>query len=104
MPSREDSPLDYVGVSEAACQRRTKEITVKIEGVGSQVASIDKKLDVHLSALQGADKAARSIQAKIKILIAIVGTLIALGGVVWGAAKMAQPDIKAIAAELKSHE
>ena len=104
MTTREDSPLDYVGVSEGACQRRTKEITVKIDGVGAQVTGIDKKLDVHLATIKGASKAGQKMQTNLKTLIAVISALIALGGIVWGAAKLAQPDIKAIAAELKSHE
>ena len=103
MSSREDSPLDYIGVSEGACQRRTKEITIKIDGVGQQVAGLDKKLDVHLASLQGADRAGRSMATKIKMLIAVISTLMALGGIVWGAAKLAQPDVKAIAAAVKAN-
>jgi hypothetical protein len=103
MSPREENPLEYVGVSEAACQRRTKEITIKIDGVGSQVSSIDKKLDVHLASLQGADKAGRSIATRLKILMAVISMLIAFGGIVWGAAKLAQPDVKAIAAAVKAN-
>jgi len=104
MPGRDDSPLDYVGVSEAACQRRTKEITVKIEGVGAQVAGLDKKLDVHLAGLRGADKQDKRLQASAGLLIAILMALIALGGIVWGAAKMAQPDVRELAKLVKSNE
>ena len=104
MTPRDDNPLNYVGVSEGACQKRTKEITLKIEGVGSQVTGIDKKLDVHLASLKGARGAGQRMQTNLKTLIAIVSTLIALGGIVWGAAKLAQPDIKALAVELKAHD
>ena len=104
MTPREDSPLNYVGVSEGACQKRTKEITVKIEGVGAQVSGLDKKLDVHLASLSGASRAGTSLRASIGTLVAILMTLIALGGIVVGAVKMAQPDIKALAAELKAND
>ena len=99
-----DTQLDYVGVSEGQCQKRTKEITVKIDGVGAQVTGIDKKLDVHLASLKGADKQGQRMQASAGMLIAILMALIALGGIVWGAAKIMQPDVKALAAEIRSHE
>jgi hypothetical protein len=103
MPPR-DNPLDYVGVSEAQCQKRTKEITGKIDGVSEQVTGIDKKLDVHLAGLKGASKAGQKLQAGVGTIIAIIMLLVVLGGIVWGAAKLAQPDLKALAMELKSHE
>ncbi len=104
MPTREDSPLEYVGVSEAQCQKRTKEITSKINGVSDQVTGIDKKLDVHLASLKGANNQAKKVRANLSTVLAILAALIALGGIVWGAAHLAQPDIKAIAAELRSYE
>ena len=99
-----DTQLDYVGVSEGQCQRRTKEITVKIDGVSSQVTGLDKKLDVHLAGLQGANKQGKKMQASAGMLIAILMALITLGGIVWGAAKIMQPDVKALAAEIRAHE
>lgn len=103
-PPRDENPLDYVGVSEAVCQKRTKEITSKIDGVSSQVNGIDKKLDVHLAGIKAASNAGKKIQTNIKTIIALVMLLIALGGIVWGAAKIAQPNLKLLAAELKAHE
>lgn len=100
MPPRDESPLEYVGVSEAACQRRTNTITQKIEGVGSQVAGLDKKLDVHLAGLQGAAKAGQSFKSNLKVWLAVISALLALGGIVWGAARLAQPDVAALARAL----
>lgn len=104
MTPRDDSPLDYVGVSEGACQKRTKEITEKINGVSSQVTGIDKKLDVHLASIKGAKNQAKSTRANLSTVLAILAALIALGGIVWGAAHLAQPDVKQLAAELRHHE
>jgi hypothetical protein len=104
LPPREDNPLEYVGVSEAVCQKRTKEITTKIEGVSTQVTGIDKKLDVHLAGLKGERRHGAKFKADLGTIIAIIGILILLGGIVWGAAKLAQPDVRTLAKIIKANE
>ena len=80
-------------VTEGICHERTESILKEVKCVKGDTVKIDKALAVLIAEKKGKDSALDRLVAYGKI----IGLLLALGAVVWTAAKLTQPDVAAFA-------